>query len=470
MTTSPPDLQLLQPPALNPVALLDAVEAWLRRFLALRSDHDYAAVTLWAAHAHMVHFGEISPRLAVLSPESQSGKSRVLELLQLLTPRSSVLVHPNPAPIFRSIASEQPTLLFDEIDGIFGRSASNDQATDLRTLLNAGHRRGASVSRCVGPNFEVQHFSVYAAVALAGLDRGLPETLLSRCVIVKMRRRAPEESIDGFRVRRHTAEGHELRDKLAEWAAEVAKAVGEAFPELPSGISDRPADVWEPLLAIAEAAGGHWPERARAACLALVNLAVNHEPTLGVRLLSDLRVIFGGADAMSTEVLLVELNDLDESPWGALQGKPLDARNLARLLKPYEVFPCNIKKNGKVLKGYRRDALADPWSRYLDPPQPAATPATPATNHCSIPTETDTAHAGNLASLQPSSDRTVQPKSSAGSGSSAALEVAGKAGGTSIPFVASSQSGRRAISSVRAKKPLLGAFRLEVTKRSQPRQ
>ena len=46
-----------------------------------------------------------------------------------------------------------------------------------------------------------------------------------------------------------------------------------ARPDMPLGIEDRNADVWEPLLAIAEAAGGDWPQRAREAAIALVGAA-----------------------------------------------------------------------------------------------------------------------------------------------------------------------------------------------------
>ena len=77
-------------------------------------------------------------------------------------------------------------------------------------------------------------------------------------------------------------------------------AAGDAL-----GIEDRNADVWEALLATAEAAGQHWPKRASVAAVALVAAAADKEPSLGIRLLSDLRDIFGECDQMTTAEILI---------------------------------------------------------------------------------------------------------------------------------------------------------------------
>jgi hypothetical protein len=113
-----------------------------------------------------------------------------------------------------------------------------------------------------------------------------------------------------------------------------------SWPDMPDGIEDRDADVWEPLLAIADLAGGDWPERARRAAVALVAAAaVDHKQSLGIQLLADLRTVFGDDEVMATETILEQLDALEESPWGDLRGKPLDARGLASRLRKYEVHP-----------------------------------------------------------------------------------------------------------------------------------
>ncbi len=152
----------------------------------------------------------------------------------------------------------------------------------------------------------------------------------------------------------------------------------EGCPEMPEGITDRNADVWESLLAIADAAGGDWPQRARVAAVAHVALAMAGTPSLGVRLLADLRQIFGDNDAMATEDILEALRQLDEAPWADLRGKPIDSRHLANYLRPYGVASKNVRVGLSVKRGYAREDLHDPWTRYLG--SPAMESATSATN------------------------------------------------------------------------------------------
>lgn len=379
--------------------LLDEVRGLLARFVAFPSEAAAVAVALWAAHAHLVYAGDNSPRLALLSPEPGSGKTRTLEVLELLVPAPMAVLSASAAAVFRSIDAEHPTLLLDEVDALFGRRGSDDGAEDLRGLLNPGHRKGASIPRCVGPTHQVTRFPTFAAVALAGLG-DLPDTLMSRSVIVRMRRRAPGEKVEPFRRRLHAAEGEALRGRLASWAETTSAAVGSAWPEMPEGVEDRPADVWEPLLAIADAAGGTWPTRARSACVELCKVAASRDASLGVRLLADLRDVFtvraadGAvdlADALATETILDRLHAMDEAPWSDLRGKPLDSRGLARRLHQYEVSSIKVKVDGKALKGYRREHLWDAWTRYLpavpqegepgEPKEPGRSEAMPEVPH-----------------------------------------------------------------------------------------
>ena len=365
---------------LNGAAILDGIRTFISRFCAFPDEHCLIAVTLWAVHSHMTASLHTTPRLAVVSPELGSGKTRVLEVLELLVPEPLFSLSVSPAAVFRTLADRQITLLFDEVDTIWRQRGRDDNNEDLRALLNAGYRRGATIPRCVGPRHEVQHFPVFCAAALAGIG-DLPDTIMSRSLIIRMKRRAPNEYVEQFRTRLHEGEGHQLRDRVALWAESVGATVGEAWPEMPPGIVDRPAECWEPLLAVADAAGGHWPGTARESCVALCKVALNRRVSLGVRLLADLRTIFGDADALHGEMVLQRLNNGEEhgldadAPWGDLHGKSLSARGLASMLRPYDVTPVKVKVNGRALQGYRREALWDAWQRYL-PPSPG-TPEPP---------------------------------------------------------------------------------------------
>jgi len=343
--------------------LLCDVEAFLSRFIAYPSDHARTAHVLWIAHTHRMDAWESTPRIAFLSPEPGSGKSRALEVSELLVPRPVHAINTSPAYLFRKVADEAgpPTLLYDEIDTVFGPRAKENE--DVRGMLNAGHRKGAVAGRCVvrGKVIETEELAAYCAVALAGLN-DLPDTIMSRSVVVRMRRRAPQEYVEPFRHRLYARGGNDLRDALAKWAIEIPDGV---WPDMPDQITDRNADVWEALLAVADAAGGIWPDRSRLAAVALVGEAATAPVSMGVRLLTDLRTIFGENDHLTTEAILTALLAMDESPWGNLRGKPLDASGLARRLSKYEIRSGTVRDGNVTAKGYKRDAFFDAWTRYV---------------------------------------------------------------------------------------------------------
>ncbi|WP_198357985.1 DUF3631 domain-containing protein [Streptomyces fildesensis] len=369
--------------AIDGAALLNEVEAFHRRFNIFPTESAYVAVALWDAHAHLLDCFDSTPRIAFLSPEPGSGKSRALEIVETLVPRPMVAVNASAAALFRAVSGPdgRPTILFDEIDTVFGPKAGDNE--ELRGFLNAGHRRTGVTYRCVGDSQTVTPFPSYTAVAVAGLG-SLPDTILDRSVIIRMRRRARNEKVEPFRARLHEQEGHALRDRLADWAEQARGWVMGAWPEMPEGVSDRPADVWEGLLAIADAAGGDWPERAREACVSLVKASqANDKGSLGIRLLTDLRDhVLIGIDRLPTIAILDRLNALDDAPWADLHGKPLDNRRLSKMLGEYmtadndPVASRNIRTSGGVLKGFFAKDLEDAWTRYCPPPT-AATSATP---------------------------------------------------------------------------------------------
>lgn len=382
----------------DPSCPLGEIEAFVARFVAYPSEAARVAHVLWVAHTHLMECWDSTPRIAFLSPEPGSGKSRALEVSELLVPNSVQAVNVTPAYLFRKVGDAEqgpPTVLYDEIDTVFGPKAKDNE--EIRGLLNAGHRRGAVAGRCVvrGKQVFTEEIPAYCAVALAGLG-GLPDTILTRSIIVRMRRRAPTERIEPFRRRLFENEGHALRDQLASWALRISEAVADAWPEMPAGIVDRDADVWEALLAVADAAGGDWPERARVAAVALVAAAKESTPSLGIKLLSDLRAVFGTHDGMATEEIIRGLCALEESPWADLKGKAIDARGLARRLGQYGVKPTTVRIGEHTPKGYRRADLHDAWARYLPPVGPpthgSATSATSATAPDPVADVADVAH------------------------------------------------------------------------------
>ena len=340
---------------------------------------------------------------------------------ELLVPNAVEAVNVTPAYMFRKCGGGDgpPTILFDEIDTVFGVKAKEHE--ELRALLNSGHRRGATAGRCVvrGKIVETEEISSYAAVALAGLG-WLPDTILSRSIIIRMRRRAPDEKIEAFRRRVHAPAGEALRRKLAGWAVTVLDEATEARPEMPVGVEDRAADMWEPLLTIGDIAGDKWPNRARAAAIALVAVTRDVEPSLNIRLLADLRSIFttrmvaasaAQPPGLPTKVVLTALRDLEDAPWGDLKGKPLSDNQLSRRLRNYEVRSRNLCPNhnrSEECKGYHLADLSDVWRRYLPPLSEKPVAAVAA-----VASEQFQAFSQRLRSLKPSqttSSRRIHPQ------------------------------------------------------------
>ena len=337
--------------------LLNDIHAFLGRFVAYPSAEVHIAHALWIAHTHLMDAWDSTPRIAFLSPEPGSGKTRALEVTELLLPNAVEAVNVSPAYLFRKVADEAgaPTLLFDEIDTVFGPRAKDNE--EIRGLLNAGHRKGAVAGRCVVRGKEVftEELPAYCAVAMAGLGH-LPDTIFTRSVIVRMRRRAPGENVEPFRRRLQVGNGHRLRDLLAIWANEIRSRVETTFPKMPPDIEDRNADVWESLLFVADAAGGDWPKRSRVAAVTLVTAAKRAMAAWA---------IFGGREFMSTKALLDALINKDESIWADMRGRPLTDRGLANILKDYEISSGTVRVGEWTGKGYAKKDFHDAWHRYL---------------------------------------------------------------------------------------------------------
>jgi hypothetical protein len=342
--------------------ILSELQAVYDQFVVFPSPEARDAVVLWTAHAHAFTAFDSTPRLSLCSAEPGSGKTRVLELIEQLCPNPINAVYATPGVLWRSIEHHHPTILLDEVDTVFGRNGSSSSHRHLRGILDAGHRRGATVPRCVGSE-DVKLFHVFAPVAMAGLGR-LPDTLASRSVTITMRKPRRDEKISPFRLRFVIKWLHRTRDDLIEWSGKVAKQLTVALPELP--VKDRDADVWEPLVSIADLAGieSEWPLRARKACSLLVAQAKDRPLSVGVKLLADLKAYFAasGTENVHSATLLDHLWSLDNG-WSP---DTFTARVLAATLVQYDVRPVKLRIGKRLANGYRKADLTDAFERYLE--------------------------------------------------------------------------------------------------------
>jgi hypothetical protein len=299
------------------------------------------------------------PGLRFTSPERGCGKTTLLDVLARLVPRPLPTANATAAAIFRMVEAGQPTLLIDEADTFLRENE------ELRGILNSGHRRGGAVIRTVGDDHEPRAFATFAPCAIALIGK-LPATLADRSVPVELRRRRDDEHVEPFRFDR-TEHLDVLARKLARWTADNADCISGADPEMPTGVFNRVADNWRPLLAIADSAGADWSARARHA-LQCVRTGTADDDSSRVMLLADIRVIFTerDADRLASAELVASLVAIEGRPWAEWKvGKPLTANGLARVLAPFRIAPATIRTNDGTAKGYQWAQFEDVFARYL---------------------------------------------------------------------------------------------------------
>jgi hypothetical protein len=299
------------------------------------------------------------------------GKSRLLEVIEALAHKPLATTNISVAALFRTIdagGKRPPTLILDEADRLFGSVKKDDDNADLIALLNNGFRPGRPTIRCVGPQQIPTPFANFAMAAIAGIGR-LPDTVEDRAINITMRRRLPGQQVAKFRLRTDLPRMEELRSWLTDWADQHLAELEEPPQDMPAELEDRAQDAWEPLIAIADLAGGPWPAWAREAARFLASEAADADSgqSLEIRLLADVRAIFEttGEPFLGTGTLLAELRQIEEAPWGDFE---FTARKLALRLAKFEVAPRH--NSAKTERGYHLEDFHDAFPRYL-PSEPS---------------------------------------------------------------------------------------------------
>jgi putative DNA primase/helicase len=244
---------------------------------------------------------------------------------------------------------------------------------DLRGILNAGHKRGGQVIRCVGDDAEPRAFGVFAPAAIAAIGN-LPGTIEDRAIPVRMKRATRAERPEPLRTAAE-AEGAEFARRCARWVSDHNSQLRDADPAMPANLFNRVADNWRPLFAIAEAVGSDWTSRLTKAAEALTSDDTDAEGR-GARLLADVRAIFmqcaadgSDPDKISPATLCSALAADPSSPWADFRnGKALSQAQLARLLRPFGIAPHTVRIGDETPKGYEFKSFEEAWSRYLEEP------------------------------------------------------------------------------------------------------
>ena len=391
--------------------LLDDMAAAIKRHV-IAEDETLRMAAVWCAFTWFLDVVTVSPIANITAPEMRCGKSVLLSAISKLSYKPISASSISAAALYRSVELWGPTLLIDEADSFL---KDNE---DLRGIINSGFdKASAGVVKCDGDDNEPRLFSTWCAKVLCGIG-AIAATMQDRSIPLVLRRKLPHESTENIR-HADPALFDDLRRKLSRWADDNREAIGSARPAIIKGLNDRANDCMEPLLAIAECAGGHWSETVRADAITLFGLADN-DPSVGVQLLESIKEAFKKEDTFtigSAKLLEVLCEDI-EAPWATwYRGKEMTARQLSKLLKQYKIRPNTVRTGSNTKKGYQLDQFKDAFTRYIPASTPLFSPAPPI---LAVTPSQSTVGAGssNILSVTPSANVTDRnpPHPSVGTG------------------------------------------------------
>jgi Protein of unknown function (DUF3631) len=355
----------------------DTVRGIIERYVVLEP-HEAVAVALWAIHTHVFDKFMVTPRLLFTSPVRNCGKTTLLSVLDRLVARPEKTDNTTPAWLYHHIHTHQRTLLIDEADNM---ELSSRAA--LRAVLNAGHRKGGNITRMFGR--EPKRFRVFAPIALSGIGSLASLPLMSRSVVIHMRRQDAKSLATIERFDENNVD--DLNTVYAHTRYWVAKTELNPNPEMPAGVHGRAADNWRPLLAIADACGPAWSKLAHDAAVAFAR--TEQDEDAAVMLLRHIKAVFNEretntgreVDRLPSKLLVRDLINLDaaDGMWAEYRGpignerpRKLTQVALAGLLKPFLIRPRPLWPGTprtaatKCARGYYKGDFEAAWRSYCD--------------------------------------------------------------------------------------------------------
>ena len=317
--------------------IFDAISENLKSFVIFRAPEEADAITLWCVGTYLMDVWQLFPKLLINSPERECGKTTLLLAIEAMVQNGMIASSITPAAIYRIIENQQPTLLIDEADRFLRFSE------ELNGIINAGHtRRTATRIHCEknkDGTIEQKSFSLWGPQVIAGIG-GQADTLTSRSIKISLRRKTVYEAVARMPFD-HVERSQIFRDILTDWAAEKRDLIAQMALDGPTGASDRAQDNWTPLVRIAAAIGGHWPERAMNAFDKLeIGDKDDTASSIGLDLLRDIQAIMKqnsvlemGA-AQITKALII----LPDSEWRSIQnGRPITSKRINQILRDYQI-------------------------------------------------------------------------------------------------------------------------------------
>lgn len=322
-------------------SILTDISDYIKRFIVLPHEYQYNVLAVWCIHTWAFDVAKTTPYLYVHSPEKQSGKSLLLDVLASIVRNPMQTIDATGPVIFRAIETLEPTLMFDEVDAVW-HGAKNE---GLRGILNGGYKIGGKVYRL--DKSSVVTFNTFCPKLLAGIHNGyLPDTLVDRCIPITMRRKQVSQKIEPFLSFDKEEEIEELHELIDEWIDENYEALEGYRQHAVDGLSDRESEIAWPLLAIAHQFG----MRDEIAEAIISMITEYHEMTDEtdemLEMIHDIGELFTsyGRGKLHT----VEMLD-------GLGMSEREAVKLAKYLDNYDIHPKRVRVGNRVAKGYDLD-------------------------------------------------------------------------------------------------------------------
>jgi putative DNA primase/helicase len=343
-------------------ALLNELTTQLQRYLVIHQPEAATAMALWTCFAWCHDIATFSPILVIQSADADGGKTTACKVVAMLTPRAQVIAEPTGPSFYRFVDRYHPTLICDDADQLLARR------DDLAHIINTSWTKGTVIQRTDPRTGHVNQFDVFCPKVLSGIDllAHLKPATRTRCITINLLPKLAHEQVTSF----HDADDDKnfptLRSKLLRWTTDNMATIKQAKPAMPKEYTNRLADNFRLMLAIAELAGGDWPKRARTAA---IKLTPEERPSPGSRLLADMRDLFAkhGKMLASTQVVTLLVSN-DEGEWANYRGRgPINKYEVAQLLRPYGVKPDVFSLRGQNVRGYKAEWFETAFTHYLPP-------------------------------------------------------------------------------------------------------
>lgn len=338
---------------------LDDTLAVFKRYIWRPDEWEHHALTLWAAHTHLLDAFDWVPHLLLRSPTGGFAKTRTLLLLRALCHRAVYQEGITEAAALRLCNTK-----FGDRGGVLLLDQMESGGPSWSRFLDIANRRGARYTQCVqgGKDYEPKEYEIFGPKALAYCNDGEREpiraTALSRCIVLEYRTKnfetdhfpmatcgddaantkiLPQDVLDASEC---------LRTAASADGAVAAVAAARDHTGLPGG---RFTDTWRPLVQLADIAGGPWPKRARA-CMVAARPAEDDGAPPNVLALRDCVDACDGMPenyVIKSADLVAYLRDLEERPW---KDRDLSTNKLARFLRGWGLRPRQDRT--KTYRGY----------------------------------------------------------------------------------------------------------------------